>query len=248
MKDLFSDDVRSREKAAAQYRVFAEKVRIPRKFRIDWQQLLGSRNTNDGLEWPEQLAKGARKTQWPEYAFGTANAACLLVMHRPGLEKGAEKVEDLNRVLFIEPIFPVLGGIPHAHNALFWEQYLRYEKPSDKTWRRIHEYLKPAFDGLENPWSQLMTCNINTQHSSYGEVDDASNLQGLDILDHISLLCQPKIVLLCGGDVHTATRYWEPSLDTNIENVAHPSMWHRKSMNLPNGDETADIVRHTLFP
>ena len=119
MDDLFSDDARVREKAAGRYRVFAERVRIPRRFQPDWQLLLGNRDPNDGTEWPEQLAESAHKTRWPEYAFGTANAACLLVMHRPGLEKDVEKVEDLDRVLFVEPRFPVLGGIPHAHNALF---------------------------------------------------------------------------------------------------------------------------------
>ena len=27
--------------------------------------------------------------------------------------------------------------------------------------RYIHRYLKRAFDGLRNPFSQLMTCNLN---------------------------------------------------------------------------------------
>lgn len=247
MEDLFSNDAKLREKAASEYKVFAERMRIPKKFRSDWQHLLGSRDTNDGLEWPEELAKRASNTQWPEYAFGTANAACLLVMHRPGLEKDVKKKEDLTRELFIEPRFPNLGGIPHAHIALFWERHLRHAKPRGKTWRHIQEFLKPAFDGLKNPWSQLMTCNLNPQHGHTGEVDRNANLQGLSILNHVVSLCQPRLVLLCGGDVHKATSSWNPPSETKSVQVAHPNMWHRTSMNLPNGVQAAKIIRQTLF-
>ena len=247
MEELFSDDLKIREEAASEYRVFAERMRIPKKFRSDWQGLLGSRNINDGLEWPEDLAKRASKTQWPEYAFGTANAACLLVMHRPGLEKDVKRREDLTRELFIKPRFPNLGGIPHAHIALFWQQYLRYAKPQGKTWRHIQEYLKPAFDGLKNPWSQLMTCNLNPQHGYTGEVDRNANLQGLRILNHVVSLCQPRLVLLCGQEVHKTTSSWNPPPDIEAIEIAHPQVWQRTSMNLPNGVETAEVVRETLF-
>ena len=243
MDDLFSDDVKLREDAAGKYKVFADRVRIPRRFRPDWQQLLGNRDLNDGMEWPAQLAKQARKTRWPQYAFGTANAACLLVMHRPGLPKDAETAEDLNRVLFIEPRFPVLGGIPHAHNALFPINHLR----TSRTWNYIHKYLKPAFSGLRHPWSQLMTCNINDEHGHTGDVDATANIQGLKILDRVVSLCQPKLILLCGGEAHKAARSWNPPQDANTVEVAHPNMWHRTSMSLPNGVETAKIVRQLLF-
>ena len=243
MDDLFSDDVKLREETAAKYRIFAEKVHIPKRFRPDWKQLLGNRDPNDGLEWPQELRSRASKTRWPEYAFGTANAACLLVMHRPGLEKGVEKVEDLDRVLFIKPQVPVLGGIPHAHNALFPVNYLK----TNRTWNNIHNYLRPAFEGLRNHWSQLMTCNINTQPDHTGEVDTAGNIQGLKILDHVGTLCQPKVILLCGGDVHVATRSWDPPQDARMEWVAHPSVWQRTSMSLPNGIETARIARQSLL-
>ena len=247
MEDLFSDDARIRENAASEYKVFAERIRIPKKFRSDWQYLLGCRDINDGLEWPVELANRADKTQWPEYAFGTANAACLLVMHRPGLEKGVKRKEDLTRDLFIKPRFPNLGGIPHAHIALFWQQYLRYTKPQGMTWRHIQKYLKPAFGGLDNPWSQLMTCNLNPQHGHTGEVDDEANIRGLSILDHVVSLCQPRIILLCGNKVHKATRSWEHPQDTKVVKIAHPSAWNRTSMSLPNGAEVAEIVRETLF-
>ena len=154
-----------------------------------------------------------------------------------------DNVEDLDRVLFIKPRFPVLGGIPHAHNALFPVKYLK-NKP---TWNNIHKYLRPAFEGLWNHWSQLMTCNINTQPDHTGKVDTAGNIQGLAVLDHVVRLCQPKVILLCGGNVHEAARSWIPPQDTRIARVAHPSMWHRTSMHLPNGKETATIVRQSLF-
>lgn len=247
MEGLFSDDARIRESAASEYKVFAGKVRIPRKFRTDWQYLLGSRDINDGLEWPEELAKRASKTQWPEYAFGTANAACLLVMHRPGLEKDVKKKEDLTRELFIEPRFPNLGGIPHAHIALFWERHLRHAKPRGKTWRHIQGFLKPAFDGLKNPWSQLMTCNLNPQHGHTGQVDRNANLQGLNILNHVVSLCHPRLILLCGTEVHKATLSWEPPPNTETVKVAHPQVWHSTFKNILNGYETADVVRETLF-
>ena len=204
MADLFSDNVKVREEVAGKYKVFAERVRIPRRFRPDWQLLLGNRDADEGMEWPKGLARQASKARWPKYAFGTANAACLLVMHRPGLPKDVELVEDLKRVMYVEPRFPVLGGIPHAHNALFPINHLR----SSRTWNSIHKYLKPAFSGLTHPWSQLMTCNINTSHGHHGEVDGAGNVHGLSILDRIVALCRPKLVLMCGTEVHRATATW----------------------------------------
>ena len=92
-----------------------------------------------------------------------------------------------------------------------------------------------------------MTCNINARHGHHGEVDSAENLQGMSILDRIVALCQPKIVLMCGGEVHKATDRWLGPNGMNVVNVAHPSMWHRTSMSLPNGIETAKLVRQVLF-
>ena len=213
MNELFSSDVELREQAGGNYRVFAKRTRIPKRYRADWKLLLGSRDPSDGLRWPRKLRRQARKGQWPKYAFGTANAACLLVMHRPGLERDVDKVEDLNRVLFIKPRFPVLGGIPHAHNALFPVNYLT----DNPTWKNIHKYLKPAFKGLRNPWSQLMTCNLNPEHGHTGEVDSAGNVQGLKILDQLVRLCRPKLILLCGGDVHRAIASWDPPRSARVD-------------------------------
>ncbi len=239
-KALFSSDPKSRERTASSYRVFAQSARIPKQFREDWKELLGDRRMEEGLAWPEELARLAHRRRWPKYAFGTANASCLLVMHRPGLGESEHNVESLDRVLFIKPRVPVLGGIPHAHNAVFPGRY-----NTNPTWAQIHKYLKPAFRGLRHPWSQLMTCNINPEHGHYGETDGSENLRGLPLLDHVVSLCRPKVVLLCGGDVHKATETW--SVDAEVLRVAHPSWWQRTSMNLPNGVETAAMARKILF-
>ena len=90
-----------------------------------------------------------------------------------------------------------------------------------------------------------MTCNVNTDHGHYGRTDDVKNLRGLSMLDHIVSLCRPKVILLCGGDVHRATASW--SVDAEVLRVGHPSVWYRSSMSLPNGEETAAMVRETLF-
>ena len=56
MDDLFSNDVKRREKAARKCRVFAEKVRIPKRYRPDWKQLLGNRDSN---AWPSCRSRHA---------------------------------------------------------------------------------------------------------------------------------------------------------------------------------------------
>ena len=59
--NLFSDDVKLRERSARKYKVFAENVHVPKEFFPDWKQLLGDRDWNDGLEWPDELVRRARK-------------------------------------------------------------------------------------------------------------------------------------------------------------------------------------------
>ena len=242
MEDLFADDIRLRASAASRYRVFPNGARIPGGFLSEWHHVLGDKLVDEGLEWPEHLAIQTRDEYWPEFAFGTANAACVLVMHRPGLDRDANSMDDVGRPAYIPPRFPVLGGIAHAHNALFHEKYL----PNNRTWNYIHKFLRPVFDALQNPWSQIMTCNLNTQPGHHGEVDQAINQQGLELLDRVVVLCQPKIILLCGGEVHKATEHWRPPSGTRLARVAHPSMWHRTAMQLPNGHQTAKIAVQAL--
>ena len=90
----------------------------------------------------------------------------------------------------------MLGGIPHAHNSFWYDRY-----NTGQTWRSLHRYLPHAFEGLENPWSQIMTTNLTTTLARRGQEDAQSNLQAVNggLLDFLVELCMPRIILLCGG-------------------------------------------------
>lgn len=213
MSSLFSHDVSERERAAAEYKVFSKSTSIPDKHRDEWGELLGPKGLEDGIPWPHKLAELAQPHTWPEFAFGTANAACILIWHRPG--KPGE------HGLYIEPRVPVLGGIGHAHNV-FWPRY--HSSPS---WRLLHKYLPLVFKGLKSPWSQVMTACINAEPGATRKVDLKANKDTVNsgILDHIVSLCQPRVILLCGTPVHKATTSWNASSNVEILRVPHPSTW-----------------------
>lgn len=235
MDPLYSSVPAEREAEAKKYRVFHKNVRIPRKWRDDWNELLQGRELKEGRPWPDSLLRLMRSRRWPGYTFGTVNASCLVVLHRPG-DTSRNRVEDT----FIEPDLPVLGGIPHAHNC-FW--YDRYNK--GQTWKALHRYLPPAFKELENPWSQIMTTNLTTVLASAGQVDPRSNLDAVNggLLDFLVALCKPRIILLCGGDVHKATRKWSRPQNIEVIPCKHPSFQHWSG----EGDRVQRAIRETLF-
>ncbi len=237
MDRLYSRNPIVREKEAAKYRVFHKNVKIPSKWREDWNELLCKRDVNNGLAWPPNLLKLMRRRRWPEYSFGTANASCLVVMHRPG-GTDANKVMDM----FISPGLPILGGIPHAHNA-FW--YPRYSK--SQTYRSLHSYLKPAFATLKNPWSQVMTTCLTTSPAHTGEVDAAVNLRAVKsgLLDFMVNLCQPQLILLCGGAVHKAVSKanWSPPPKVEVLECTHPMFQHWSR----DGNKVRDATKKVLF-
>ena len=70
--------------------------------------MLDGRDLESGRDWPEQLLGLLKTRKWPEYTFGTANASCLVVLHRPG----DASVNKVSGDTFISPDLPVLGGIP----------------------------------------------------------------------------------------------------------------------------------------
>lgn len=238
MNRLYSDDPIVREEQATKYRVFHKKVHIPCKWRKEWDDLLGDRNVNTGLAWPDSLRSMIRSRKWPEYTFGTANASCLVVLHRPGSKDGNPVKDD-----FISPDLPVLGGIPHAHNA-FW-----YPKHNDsQTWKGLHRYLKPAFSRLENPWSQVMTTCLNPKHGRPGEVDLQANIRAVKkggSLDYLVELCQPRLVLLCGGPVHDAVARggWGAPPGVEVRKCDHPSYQHWSR----SGGKVKDTIERVLF-
>ena len=218
MDRLYSSNPIVREKEAAKYRVFHKNVSIPSRWKGTWNSLLDGRGIKDGENWPDSLAEMLRTRKWPEYTFGTANASCLVVLHRPG-DTSANSVEET----FIAPNLPVLGGIPHPHNV-FW--YPNYNKKP--TWGSLHRYLAPAFTRLKNPWSQVMTTNLTTTHARTGVVDSQASLQAVNsgLLKFIVDLCQPRVVLLCGGAVQKAAANWNPPPSVEVVECMHPSFQH----------------------
>ena len=218
MDRLYSDDPVVREEEAAKYRVFHKNVSIPSKWENAWKSLLDGRDVKDGENWPESLLNTLETRKWPEYTFGTANALCLVVLNRPG-DPGANTVEET----FIPPNLPVLGGIPHPHNA-FW--YPNYNKKP--TWGSLHRYLVPAFAKLKHPWSQVMTTCLTMTPAPTGVTDSQANLHSVNggLLQFMTDLCQPRVVLLCGKPVQRAAVKWSPSPSTAVVECDHPSYQH----------------------
>lgn len=235
MDRLYSPNPAEREAEAKKYRVFHKNVGIPRKWKCDWDKLLQGRNAKEGRPWPDSLLKLMRSRRWSEYTFGTANASCLVVLHRPG-NSDVNKVEDTH----IQPALPVLGGIPHAHNAFWYDGYSK-----SQTWKSLHKYLPDAFKGLTNPWSQIMTTNLTTTLASMGEVNAISNLQAVNngLLDFLVELCKPRVILLCGGDVQKATRKWSQPQSIEVIPCKHPSFQHWSG----EGDRVQGVIREALY-
>ena len=82
---LCSNDIREREQVAKRFRPFPQRrVNIPERYKHHWNTLLGESSLGAGETWPEEIAQLSRISKWPDHAFGTANAACLVIWHRPG--------------------------------------------------------------------------------------------------------------------------------------------------------------------
>ena len=221
MAALYSDDIRVREEAAREYSVFPQKrVMLPSEYKEDWQELLGSRKLTWGEPWPDSIARLATMRCWPEQAFGTANAACLLVWHRPGMGgAGGNPPPGAH----IGPPVPVLGGIPHAQNV-FWPKY--HPSPS---WRNLHKYLPQAFDGLNDPWSQIMIACLNPEPGPTGKADKRANMEAIRAngrLDKIVAVCKPRVIAACGKEVHQAIEKWQNRSNIKIIEMSHPLNWN----------------------
>ena len=216
MDNLYSDDPFTREEEAAKYQPFHKEVVIPGKWKKYWDRLLDGRDANGGLTWPKDLQTLMRSRKWPKFTFGSANASCLVVLHRPGTTG--------SRDLLISPTSPVLGGIPHAHNAFYYPN----EDRNSPTWEALHHYLVPIFATLKHPWSQVMTTNLTTTLAGTGQVDSKANLRAVNggLLDFLTSLCQPRLVLLCGGAVQNAAANWSPPPNIQVLECDHPSFRH----------------------
>ena len=241
MDDLYSDDIKEREQAAKKYRMFPQqRVKLPNKYRHHWKELLGKRRISAGDVWPADTAKLARMSRWPEHAFGTANAACLFLWHRPGeAKRGGYNQDDI----YIGPKIPVLGGIPHAHNK-FW---IRYN--TSPSWRNLHKYLPQAFDRLEDPWSQVMIACLNPEHGDTGDIDLDANMAAVQKdgrIDRIVAVCKPKVILACGTPVQRAMPSWRNPQKIRVIYASHPSALGKYHWSYE-GPEIVEQLRVALY-
>ena len=215
--DLYSLDISERERAASSYQVFAEsRASTP----PHWGNILRGRNPNDGLAWPKEISSLVTGDIWPKHAFGTANAACLVIWHRPG--KSASMDHQAGE--YIGPHTPVLGGIGHAHNELWHSLH------PNRSWYNIHKFLPQALEGsLLNPWSQVMLACLNPSPGETGKVDRYANIEAVSPagrLDSIVSVCRPLVILACGNPVCEAIRQWSNPTNVRVLCTSHPLKWN----------------------
>ena len=219
---LYSPDLRARAKAAAEFTVFADGGTVPRRWRSDWEACDGWRDPTQGLPWPESMRVAAAARRWPRHAFGTANAAVLVLLHRPG---GQE--DEAGGVPWIEPRTPTLGGISHAHVEQYAPRYL----PISRTWTALLRHLRAGLSvfRLEHPLAAVMVaCLIDS--SSRDRVKGAPHEYRAALatdgrLARICGLIEPLAVIACGGHVHTEldNAGWSPPNGAPVFRVEHPS-------------------------
>ena len=107
MTDPYSASLHDRLSASREFALFGNPVRFTAGEKASWLQLRGG-SLEGGLPWTDDLKKKLKG--WPEHAFGTANAAVLLLWHRPGMGAGGSEPGG-----YLGPRYPNLGGIPHLH-------------------------------------------------------------------------------------------------------------------------------------
>ena len=220
MDDLFSGDLRTRISSAQQYSVFAKGIRIPKEGEPSWSGVLSGRQIDEGHPWPTDLARACSEKFWPQHAFGTANAAILILWHRPGLGGS-------NTLHFLPPRVPNLGGVPNAHVLRYVPDIIR----KDKSWDLLHKWLGSGLGAfnIQSPWASVMVACLNPIPSGAGNVDRGANRNALSPKGHINFICQtvrPLLILACGKPVREAIEKigWEaPS--GKVVKVDHPSTW-----------------------
>jgi len=215
---LYGRSLATRLDEARRFRVFRKGLRL-RPYRMQWRSLR-SVPLEEGLEWPDELAGAAEN--WPQHAFGAANASLLVLWHRPG--KGPAGSEP-NGDTFIRPAEPVLGGIPHLHLQA-WP--IRHR---DQSWGNLSLYLHLAFweVGIADPWPHVMVACLNPVPGRPGEIDQVANdlaVRAGGRIDRIVELVRPSILLACGKTaVWPFIQRWEAPKDTHVEFVQHPLRW-----------------------
>lgn len=223
--ELYDNDLRVREREAGRFTVFPDGGAPPVSAAHFWSIVLAGRSADAGEPWPDDLrAQCANEAEWRDaFAFGTANAAVVVIWNRPGVEGERAAVEP------IEPPVPTLGGVAHAHVRCHGPR-LRY----DQSWRGLTTYLTRGLSPLRlrDPLSMVMTVCLNPVFARTGVSDASANLRGLErggVVDRVIDVTQPILTLACGnpvGEAIAAAR-WQPSKG-ELRFVSHPSIWTRR--------------------
>jgi hypothetical protein len=217
--ELFAPDPRARITAARRYRLFPRNTTVPDEWRAKWERLRPDRPLDGWLDWP--VALDALVDNWPEHAFGPANAGLLVLLHQPGQRRGGSAPSQP----VVQPDVPVLGGVGHLHVL---EAPGRYR--SSPTWQMIDLYLRPVLQEIDRvrPWALAMIANINAAHGFEGDSDEGANLSACQPggrLDRIVGACQPKVLLACGDSVQAALPHWSAPPSLRVLASDHPRHW-----------------------
>jgi hypothetical protein len=208
--------------AASAFTVFSNGGPVPRAWRADWESSSGWHDPMLGSAWPETMRLACLPKRWPKHAFGTANAPILVLLHRPG---GQE--DEAGGVEWIEPRYPNLGGISHAHVERYAPRYL----PISKTWNPLLKHLQLGLARFALPYplaAVMVACLIDIPSRkrvrAAQPVYDAALADG-GRMDRICELIEPLVVIACGGDVHDEIDKvrWTPPNGAPVYKVEHPS-------------------------
>lgn len=147
LNELFAWSLSERLNASRKYEVFGLPVTFTGTEKASWLQLRGGSLTG-GEPWPDVLKDSVK--HWPEHAFGTANAAVLVLWHRPGMGAGGSEPGG-----YLGPQFPNLGGIPHLH-VREWPR--RHPDPS---WNNLTKFVAAGLRAIDitDPWPHVMCLN-----------------------------------------------------------------------------------------
>lgn len=171
-----------------------------------------------GIPWPETLAREYVPKAWPPYAFGTANAAILVLLHRPNLG-------EHDGLKFVPPHTPNLGGVPNAN--VVWE--VAKGTQGKRSYDLLRKWIEIACQPfkIKNPLAALMVANLNPGPGK--TKDPIANRRALSPGGRVDVICRkirPLVVLACGGPVKEAIARttWRPPAGKLVE-VDHPSTW-----------------------
>jgi hypothetical protein len=215
---LWAPSLVERLRAARRYRLFPENVDIPRRWQTAWRRVADVNAEAARLVWTADM--DGRFSNWEQHAFGTANAAVLLLWDRPG------PLSD-DKPDWIDPRVPNLGGVPHAHVRLYRELI----KPNSTGWRNIQTDVGQGLSGIAgfDALSMLMVACLNPVRGD--KPDLGANREAMSRggrIQRIIQAVQPMVVLVCGdrSAIQDAVREHERILaGAAVLYLHHPRAW-----------------------